>query len=512
MLNSKQSKAIKLVLFLILGIAVFLRLLGIKHGFPFIFHPDEPTIIRSALGLRFNINPEHFDWPHLYIYLNYFLYMGVARFRTILVDVGLKETISAAFPLLWNDVLIYYYLTRIFSAVLGALTIFPVYLAGKEIFNKRVGLLAALTFAVLPFHVWHSHYALSDVPMVFMLACGLFFAAKIMKQNDVSHYAKAGLFIGLAASTKYNGGLSAVMVPLAHLLRVSADRDESLFDFWGIVNLVVSGLFAVFGFLLGTPFALLDFETFTRTDGPKGALWQFTNVGSIDLAARPAKFVSDVTYKITNDVGYVVFLVFGIVLIGLLIRSLRRINKQEDQGLWFLTLPALFLLAYISGFRVSRSHYFMISYPFLALVFGYALDKITQWFRGKGQFLGYLSLALLVGVPFYFSLEGSLRFAKGDTRNRLADWFSSNLAPTDKVIYTNNNLAPVLETMKINKDKGVSYIPQVARGYFVLSYSSDQELIDHKADLQPYISGLVRVFSVDSTDMLGPGIEVYRIN
>ncbi len=58
-------------LVLIILLAFFVRVIGIWHSFPDIVHPDEPTIVRSALGVRFFPNPKHFDWPHLYIYANY---------------------------------------------------------------------------------------------------------------------------------------------------------------------------------------------------------------------------------------------------------------------------------------------------------------------------------------------------------------------------------------------------------------------------------------------------------
>jgi len=78
-------------IFFIIVLALAVRLAGIEHGFPFIFHPDEPTIVRSALGIRFDLNPKHFDWPHLYIYLNYFLYMAFAKFRNFVLSIGLNS-------------------------------------------------------------------------------------------------------------------------------------------------------------------------------------------------------------------------------------------------------------------------------------------------------------------------------------------------------------------------------------------------------------------------------------
>ena len=159
------------VLFIIFLIAFIFRSAGASHDFPFIFHPDEPTIIRSALGIRFNSNPAHFDWPHLYIYLNYFLYMAFAYFRDFVSNLGLRQLFEGVFSIMWQDNIVFYYITRLLTAFLGALTIVPVYLTGKNIFNNKVGLLSALTMAALPFHVWHAHYALSDTAMVLLVAC-----------------------------------------------------------------------------------------------------------------------------------------------------------------------------------------------------------------------------------------------------------------------------------------------------------------------------------------------------
>ena len=74
---------------IVLIVALILRLTAIDHGFPYIYHPDEPTVVRSALGLRFDPNPHHFDWPHLYFYLNYLMYMVFAKLRDFLTLLGL---------------------------------------------------------------------------------------------------------------------------------------------------------------------------------------------------------------------------------------------------------------------------------------------------------------------------------------------------------------------------------------------------------------------------------------
>ncbi len=327
--SEKKSFNIDLALLVIIVVGLTLRLTGIQHGFPFIFHPDEPTIIRSALGVRFEANPKHFDWPHLYIYINYFLYMIFGKFRSLLEVVNLKSTFLNIFPLIWNDDLIFYYITRCLSAILGGLTAIPVYLAGKKLFGRKVGILGALAITLMPYHVWHSHYSLGDIPSVFLLSWGIYYSSLIIKSSDRKNYILAGLFVGLSASIKYNGGLTAIMVPVAHFLRIFWDNKgrDKVKEFHKIFinksdinNLILSGVSAFLGFLAGTPFALFDFKTFSRTDGPQGAFWQFTNVGSVNSYQHFDKFISESFGRLLNDTGFVVMPLFFIGLFYVLFR------------------------------------------------------------------------------------------------------------------------------------------------------------------------------------------------
>ena len=164
-----MSKKTSSLLYLIIFLALVLRLAGISHGFPFIFHPDEPTIVQSALGVRFDPNPGHFDWPHFFIYANYFVFNIFAKIRDLAVDYNIQNFMIKIFPLMWDDTVVFYFITRVFVAVLGGLTVIPVYKTGKVLFGEKVGLLSALAFAVIPFHVRHSHYSLPDTPMLFFL-------------------------------------------------------------------------------------------------------------------------------------------------------------------------------------------------------------------------------------------------------------------------------------------------------------------------------------------------------
>ncbi len=413
----KLSKANKTLFFLVV-VSLILRIIGDLHSFPLILHPDEPTIVRSALEVRFYNNPKHFDWPHLYIYLNYFLYMVFAKVRTLLEALNLKASLINMFPLIWDDTLIFYYLTRLFSSLFGAMTLIPIYYSAQRLFNEKVALLSAMTFTLLPYHIWHSQYSLPDVPMVFFLSCALYFSVLIFKNNSIKAYLLAGLFTGFAASTKYNGGLIAIGVAFAHFCYVYKAK-EKLFAYGTTLKPLLATVFALLGFLIGTPFAFFDYVTFSRTDGPQGAFWQFTNVGEVPLAAHMSKFFTLFFTKLADDFGYTALYTYLIVLIlATLFLSFyflkrkffdRVVNVHEIYALLLLLVPSLFFFYYIAGFEKSRSHYYFITYPYVSIISGFFLYKVADYLKKiNNQRLWYVFFVAYFLLPILAIVQNTL--------------------------------------------------------------------------------------------------------
>lgn len=504
-----MKKSNSFLLPLVLAIAVALRFSGINHGFPFIFHPDEPTVIRGALDIRFFPNPGHFDWPHLYLYINYFLYMGFDALRKVVAMLGYKDSVSALLPLLWNDELIYYLLTRMLSALLGALTILPVYLAARDTFGKRVGIIAALSFAVIPYHVWNSHHALIDVPMLFFVSWGVFYTLAVLRRNSVNDYTGAGFYIGLAASTKYNGGLTILTVPFAHLIRVIKNK-EKIFDFTSITNLAVAVFTSVVGFLMGTPYALLDYDTFIRRDSYKGAFWQFKNVGSIEIRDRIPEFFNEMVYKVADDFGYTILIGFFLIFAVLVYRAVTKKRTEQDTALWFLFLSGIYFLFYVSGFSRSRSHYYFIAYPYVTICFAYIVDLLVTTFGAKSKILGFLIFILLIGPPSFMSLRNAYIYAGPDTRVETYDWLKTNLQPTDLLIYDKDNLSIIIDKFKVKKIKGEPGIKNNSQGIMIVSYDNTCDCTDFP--LIKYTARINKLVQFDNKLKLGPKLEIYSFN
>jgi 4-amino-4-deoxy-L-arabinose transferase-like glycosyltransferase len=494
------------ILFFLIVLALVLRLGGISHGFPFIFHPDESTVVRSALAIRFDTNPGHFDWPHLYIYLNYLVYMVFAFVRDLLVTYNLKDVAAGFLPAIWDEGIIFYLITRIMTALFGAFTLIPVYLAGKKLFNEKVGLLSAFGYATFQSQVWYSHYTMPDTAMVFFLSWGIYYCAKILTEKDFANYVLAGFFFGLSASTKYNGGMGVLLVPLAHLLgplyaKLSESAEKRCFGVFNTFALLFSSaLFTVLGFVIGTPYSVLDYKNFIRTDGPGGALWQFTNVGTFIAFQRIGLVFDRVFNKVGDGVSYIALVGVLIVFVTVLVRIFLKQVRKFDVSLILLLIPIAFFLFYVAGHEKSRSHYFMIVYPLLALIFGYFVNLIFVFVRRKNSILSFLVLSMLLLPSLLHSSISSLSFINNDTRVDLSRWAKNYLTGKESIEYDAEELKKVISGITTNSKKESEAQPWEVYDYYV----SGENRVPGE--------GYTKILDIDDRYRLGPKITVYKRN
>jgi len=493
-----MSRRVKINVGLIVIFGFVIRLIGFKHGFPFIFHIDEPALVRSALELRFFPNPGHFDWPHLHYYLNFGIYQLFIWARAVVQNVGLKEFFMGLFPVLWRDPLIFYYLSRALNAFLGALTIIPVFLIGKILFNSKVGTLSALAFCLIPYHVHASHFALIDVPMIFWGAWSLYFSTKVYKSGLLRDYVLAGFFVGLSASTKYNGVFFCIFVVFAHILLCLEKEEYKLFSFDTVVKLFSAGLFSIFGFLLGTPYSVLDYETFIDAENPTGAFWQFRSFGEISFWAHVRQFFEVLSFKFDQDFGFSFIYIYTIFSFTFFF--FKRFRKNA--ALWFLIVPSLFLVYYMTGSERMRTHYYMFLYIFISLIVGFVTSTFTPMTKRD---LNNIFVALVMLIPMTLSLHRVYLLVQKDTRTLLYGWMTENVKETDLLIYDSNDVVPVVEKFSKNRTEEVSEedeMPlELLDGYLVFVVERDF-FMEHADEM---------VFATDAVNRRGPPIWVYTI-
>jgi 4-amino-4-deoxy-L-arabinose transferase-like glycosyltransferase len=117
---------------------------------------------------------------------------------------------------LWHDG---YGPARALVALVGAATCVVVYLLGRDLFSRRVGVCAALLYALLPPAIAHSQISGLETPSTFFATLSLW---AFLRRRHLG----AGVAGGLAAASRFIAGLSFVALFLGSLLRRPRDRAE----------------------------------------------------------------------------------------------------------------------------------------------------------------------------------------------------------------------------------------------------------------------------------------------
>lgn len=239
----------RLALWLIVLLALALRLWGLAFGLPYVIQPDEPSVEMRVLHMWYagDLNPHYYVYPSFYYDVQALLAFAVAHVAALFHSDALRH------PDAWAQahLPLFYLAGRALTALIGTLTVFVVYLIGR-MFSLRLGLIAALFLAVMAQHVQQSHYVTVDAPTALFTALAAFFALRaLQREGSLRDIVLAGVAAGLAGGTKYNAGIALALPLAATLLSARA---------WGWRARACAAAVAACAvtFVLTTPFALLD--------------------------------------------------------------------------------------------------------------------------------------------------------------------------------------------------------------------------------------------------------------
>ena len=233
----------------LLVFSLLLRTWGSDHGLPYAYNADENShFVPRAIGIYgHEWNPDYFVNPPAFTYVLHVVFT---------VWFGGRDGVS---ELMATDPTEVWVVARTTSAVLGTLAVWLLYLAGTRLFDRRVGLLSAALLAVGFLPVFYSHLALNDVPTLAPLCLALWGVTGVLRLGRARDYAVAGVGLGLAAATKYTGGIILFPLVIAAGVQFAAPGGRGV----AVRGLLIAAGCAILGFVLANPYVLLDF----------GAVW-----------------------------------------------------------------------------------------------------------------------------------------------------------------------------------------------------------------------------------------------
>jgi 4-amino-4-deoxy-L-arabinose transferase-like glycosyltransferase len=405
-----------------------LRLYGIQFGLPDNFHPDEVPKVNAIMRMREQntLNPHYFLHPSLLLYSTYAM-------NTVLHLLGVTgEFRDTAFLA-----------GRLVSATAGILSLVLTYQIGRRLFSPAVGVSAAALLAVTPLHVTCSRYLKEDALLTcVVLACVLTTVVAVQSGRRWM-VLLAGLLAGVTAGAKYSGILMAILPASAPWL---VSRSWWPDRRWVLVSLLVL-LVAPLGFLLTTPFAVLDFAKFSKDFLTESHHMQNGHTNTIDAWSQlwMYHFWRSIMPGMTQVVA-----VAAVVGVGALLR------RWRTEGLLVIGVLLLFYLPseYVKAKPAPQpERYIMPCLPFLAIALAELLSLLS---RGATRRVAFAALTgAFAALPLVRTVELA-REVPFDTRHQMRDWMRQHLPAGAKVLMDWKPYSPRFEEGEFD----VEYIPR----------------------------------------------------
>jgi 4-amino-4-deoxy-L-arabinose transferase-like glycosyltransferase len=393
----------------VLGVAIGLRLWGIRYGLPFVYNADESAhfVPKAVRFFQDGYNPHYFKNPPGFTYLIhavYALWLGGGEAAARLRD----------------DPGSLYLAGRVLSALLGTAAVGLVYAAGARLFEKSVGLLAAAVLAVAFLPVFYSHLALNDGPALLPVALALFGAAGILRRGRLLDYALAGTGLGLGAATKYTAGIVLVCILVATAARLvpAGERRRAL------AGLALAGSAALAAFFVANPYAFLDFDHFRTQLREQGTLAERHKLGSGEGG------LGFYLWVFTWGLGWLPSLS---ALLGTIVALVR----DRWAGV-VLALPIPVYVAYMSSQERHFGRWLMPVFPLAAILAAYgALWLAGEAGRRRPRYatgFAVVAAVLLLGQGLVYSIHNDVVLTREDTRTATRDWMVANVPRGSRIV------------------------------------------------------------------------------
>jgi hypothetical protein len=404
-----------LIIALLLLSSVLINLQGITWGLPNLWNPDE--IVHEA-NLALQDNSYHFDetdfnYPSLPKYVMY----GLGK-----VVYGLGYPTGT-----------FYLSARILSVLLSAAVIYLTYRMVRKIGGSIIGgIIAALLVTTNVDIISNSHFAHNDIYLALFVCLAVYCLISFQKTSNRLWLYGAFFSVGLAASSKYNGGAMILAGYIVYFIVAGKSLLKDLLR--TLETLALSTLLSFLGYVAGTPKALLWMVFYIKRLIP--SLTATATVGQTSLKSIGLLGQWKVLYA---SLGLPVSLLFLFSLLGLLVALIFpnwRRKLDSSQHLQTLLVILVSMAAFdlpIALFYNYPSRFFISFVPMVAVLSIIFLENIIAFLENGGKILaakGLLATIILVIVITTPRVASILLLFKNDARIPAGDFVASLPAGT----------------------------------------------------------------------------------
>ena len=424
-----------IILFFIILIGAFFRFYNLNWDQNHHLHPDERflTMVDQAItwpedfGQYFSaqtssLNPANQKF-------NFFVYGTFPLFFTKLLSEIFNQVTYDNFTIFG----------RFISALFDLLTILFVFLLGRKVFSKNVGLVGAFLYSVSVLPIQLSHFFAVDTFLNFFLIATLFFLIKCLGKPSYLFAILAGSAFGLSMASKISAFLLLPGITLTAIF-IFAKYKTKTFLLSLIFIICTLGIFRLTQPYTFTANSFFDWNVNPLFINNLKELSNFSNPDSMFPPGIQWKNTTPIFYPLRDLLFWGLGLPLGILVIlswiAIILQFFKRLSQNKfkifclsfsDQAILIL-LIFVFSVFFYQGLQVAKPmRYFLPIYPVLVIFAGNFLMEISSKFNKK---IILVFIILLIWPSAFMSI-----YTNPNTRVSASEWIYQNIPAGSTISY-----------------------------------------------------------------------------
>jgi dolichyl-phosphate-mannose-protein mannosyltransferase len=434
------------LLALVFALALAGRLWGIDYGLPFSYWTDEYHELMRAMELGtggFNFARTGKGGFYLLLFVEYGVYFAVLKLAGVVTSTHDFAVLFA------RDPSMFYLIGRTTAAVFGCITVAAVFYVSRLAYTTIAGLIAAFLLAINVLHVDVSHRIGVDIPMTMLATLALYFGLRLADDGRRISYVMAGLFAGLATTTKLPGILLLLPLLIAHTYAV-ARHGGRVREWIGSRDLwIAAGVFLAV-LLVTNPGYLIYAKFGIHLFGSAGDALESDELvafAGTDLVSRPNLYLFYLN-AVSDSMSWPLFVVSlgglayaawkrtraDVILVSYVLINYLAISSTSSEVLYYprYALPIIAVLAILAGRALSDLFLILPSWRFAA---------------------GAAFLALVSAWPVFEAIKSDFTLTQNDTRTIAENWFEANVTAGATVLIEGGKTGASRESVPLQESR-----------------------------------------------------------
>jgi len=317
-------------------------------------------------------------------------------------------------------------------ALIGALGVLYMYLLGQKIYNKKLGLIAALFLGLVPFIAQQSRTLMTDVPALTFFTIALYYFISYYKEKKNLFGIIAGIFFALSVLTKFTAILILLFVPLYIFLQ------KNNFTMAGFFEELKKFKVVMFSFLA----TLAPYFIWTQIEFGNFILPFISAMFAVSSGSEGFEFYIfnlEQTYSIIILIGFLLFLIFFL--------KDKIQDKIIDRNDLFLLVSFVAIIIFMSFTPHKEARYLitLLSIPII-LLSARGIHKTINLTLKRNAILKILVITGLILITV-FSFQASFERINEPFINpkitteeyEVSEFINKLNMPKENVIYANHN-------------------------------------------------------------------------